>query len=81
MRNLLNKTATVLILSFSIAFYGLTDSLVQGIDSLNNIALHDYNQKLAEVEHQRIADSIKKVELESQLLKLNTTDNLEKDYS
>ncbi len=79
MRNVLNKIATVLILSFSIASYGQTDSLVQGNDSLNNIALHDYNQKLAEVEQQRIADSIKKVELESQLLKLKTTDNLEKN--
>lgn len=36
-------------------------------------------KKLAKVEQQRIADSIKKIELESQLLKLKTTDNLQKE--
>jgi len=66
-------------LSCSIASYGQTDSIVQKNDSINNIALHEYNQKLAKVEQQRIADSIKKIELESQLLKLKTTDNLQKE--
>lgn len=66
-------------LAWSIASYGQTDSLVQKNDSINNIALQDYNQKLIEVEQQRIADSIKKVELESQLSKLKTTDNLQKE--
>lgn len=66
-------------LSCSIASYGQTDSIVQKKDSINNIALHEYNQKLAKVEQQRIADSIKKIELESQLLKLKTTDNLQKE--
>ena len=66
-------------LSCSIASYGQTDSIVQKNDSINNIALHEYNQKLAEVEQHRIADSIKKIELESQLLKLKTTDNFQKE--
>ena len=66
-------------LAWSIASYGQTDSLVQKNDSINNIALQEYNQKLVEVEQQRIADSIKKVELESQLSKLKTTDNLQKE--
>ncbi|MEY1637921.1 mechanosensitive ion channel family protein [Tenuifilum osseticum] len=79
MKNLLKKIATLLMLTFSIASYGQTDVLVQGKDSLNNIVLHELNQKLAEVEQQRIADSIKKAELESQLLKLKTTDNLQKE--
>ncbi len=69
----------MLMLAWSIASYGQTDSLVQKNDSINNIALQDYNQKLIEVEQQRIADSIKKVELESQLSKLKTTDNLQKE--
>ena len=69
----------MLMLSCSIASYGQTDSIVQKNDSINNIALHEYNQKLAKVEQQRIADSIKKIELESQLLKLKTTDNLQKE--
>ena len=69
----------MLMLSCSIASYGQTDSIVQKNDSINNIALNEYNQKLAKVEQQRIADSIKKIELESQLLKLKTTDNLQKE--
>lgn len=69
----------MLMLSCSIASYGQTDSIVQKNDSINNIALHEYNQKLAEVEQHRIADSIKKIELESQLLKLKTTDNFQKE--
>ena len=79
MRNLLTKTITMLLLSCSIASYGQTDSIVQKNDSINNIALNEYNQKLGEVEKLRVADSIKKAELESQLLKLKTTDNLQKE--
>lgn len=56
-----------------------TDSLEQNKDSINNIALEEYNQKLLEFEQQRIADSIKKAELELQLAKLRTTDNLQKE--
>ena len=66
-------------LVWSIAFYGQTDPLVQKKDSINNSALQDYTKKLVEVEQQRIADSIKKAELESQLSKLKTTDNLQKE--
>ena len=69
----------MLMLSCSIASYGQTDSIVQKNDSINNIALNQYNQKLGEVEKLRVADSIKKAELESQLLKLKTTDNLQKE--
>ena len=69
----------MLLLSCSIASYGQTDSIVQKNDSINNIALNEYNQKLGEVEKLRVADSIKKAELESQLLKLKTTDNLQKE--
>ncbi len=79
MRNLLTKIITMLMLSCSIASYGQTDSIVQKNDSINNIALNEYNQKLGEVEKLRVADSIKKAELESQLLKLKTTDNLQKE--
>ena len=68
----------MLMLSCSIASYGQTDSMVQKNDSINNIALHEYNQILGEVEKLRVADSIKKAELESQLHKLKTTDNLQK---
>jgi len=79
MRNLIRKLIPMFLLALSIASYGQTDSLVQKNDSINNIALQEYNQKLVEVEQQRIADSVKKAELESQLSKLKTTDNLEKE--
>lgn len=79
MKNLLKKITTMLVLSCCIASYGQTDSLVQKNDSINNIVLHEYNQKLEEVERLRVADSIKKTELEYQLLKLKTTDNLQKE--
>jgi small-conductance mechanosensitive channel len=79
MRNIIRKIIPMFMLAWSIASYGQTDSLAQKEDSINNIALQKYNQKLVEVEQQRIADSIKKVELESQLSKLKTTDNLQKE--
>ena len=60
MRNIIRKIIPMLMLAWSIASYGQTDSLVQKNDSINNIALQEYNQKLVEVEQQRIADSIKK---------------------
>ena len=49
----------MLMLSCSIASYGQTDSMVQKNDSINNIALNEYNPKLGEVEKLRVADSIK----------------------
>jgi len=66
-------------LAWSIASYGQTSSLDQKNDSINKVALQEYNQKLVEVEQHRIEDSIKKAELESQLSKLKTTDNLQKE--
>ncbi|MBS4000359.1 MAG: mechanosensitive ion channel [Desulfobulbaceae bacterium] len=79
MRTLIRKLLPILLLSYSIASFAQTDSLVQKIDSINNIALQEYNQRLVEVEQQRVADSIKKAELEAQLSKLKTTDNLQKE--
>ena len=53
--------------------------MVVNADSLNAIAIREYHQKLAEVEKQRLADSVKKAELETQLAKLQTADNLDKE--
>jgi len=58
--------------------FGQTDSLSQYNDSINNANLLEYNKRLAEVEKERVADSLKKAELEAQLLALKTTDNLQK---
>jgi len=57
---------------------GQADSLSQYNDSINNANLLGYNKRLDEVEKERVADSLKKAELEAQLLKLKTTDNLQK---
>ncbi|MFT5941368.1 MAG: small-conductance mechanosensitive channel [Sediminicola sp.] len=56
-----------------------TDNINVSKDSINNAVLQQYNQKLAEIEKLRVADSLKKVELENQLSSLKTTDNLQKD--
>lgn len=58
--------------------FGQTDSLSQYNDSINNANLLEYNKRFAEVEKERVADSLKKAELEAQLLALKTTDNLQK---
>lgn len=55
-----------------------SDSLKQS-DSLNARLLKEYDSKLKLIEKQRIEDSIKKAELESQLSQLKTTDNLKKE--
>ncbi|MEO6232731.1 MAG: mechanosensitive ion channel domain-containing protein [Ferruginibacter sp.] len=54
------------------------DSTAKNNDSLNKVLLENYNKKNAEIEQQRINDSIKKTELEIQLNTLKTTDNLKK---
>ena len=68
----------VLVLSFS--SQAQTDSLkTVKNDSIQTSVLHELNSKLAEIEQQRVADSIKKEELESRLKLLSTSDNLEKE--
>ena len=69
----------MLLLFWGIASHGQTDSLIHNADSLNAVTVREYHQKLAEAEEQRIADSIKKAELESQLAALQTADNLDKE--
>lgn len=55
------------------------DSLNVKNDSLNTLILNDYNLKIERIEKLRIADSIKKLELEAKLASLKTTDNLKKE--
>jgi len=68
----------LLLCGISWVSFGQTDSLSQYNDSINNANLLEYNKRLAEVEKERVADSLKKAELEAQLLALKTTDNLQK---
>ncbi|WP_369769354.1 mechanosensitive ion channel family protein [Flavobacterium sp. WC2416] len=55
------------------------DSINKKNDSLNTSIIKNFNEKLAIIEGQRVSDSIKKSELETQLLSLKTTDNLKKE--
>ncbi len=74
------KIALVVLIVFcSWPAIGQQDSLLQVNDTLNRVMLQEYQQQLLEVAAQRKADSIKKLELEAQLLQLKTTDNLQKE--
>lgn len=48
-------------------------------DSINIALLESYNKRLHDIENQRLADSLKKDELELQISALKTTDNLKKE--
>ncbi len=55
------------------------DSVNQSVDTLDRAVFLEYQKRLEEVERQRKIDSIKKVELEEQLLALKTNDKLQKE--
>lgn len=69
----------MLLLLCSLASFGQTDTIAPKKDSLTLRAEQEYRQKLAEIEAMRIADSVRKTELEAQILNLKTVDNLEKE--
>lgn len=64
---------------FSVAQPVPKDSTVLITDSVNTKILKAYNDKLVAIENQRLVDSIKKIELEKELISLKTTDNLKKE--
>ncbi|MDP1624064.1 MAG: mechanosensitive ion channel [Bacteroidales bacterium] len=59
--------------------FAQVDTINTNNDSLNTSILDDFNKKLAEIDQLRVADSIQKSELETQLNSLKTTDNLKKE--
>jgi small-conductance mechanosensitive channel len=76
------RTFLILIVSILFSIHNLQGQENGGFvdhDSLNHSLLLDYNRRLAEVEQQRVADSIKKAELEQRLQALTTTDNIQKE--
>ncbi|WP_439185126.1 mechanosensitive ion channel domain-containing protein [Carboxylicivirga taeanensis] len=79
MRYLIRLVLLLLIMPLNSGVAAQSDSLLQKTDTLNQTLFERYKQKLWEVDRQRKADSLKKVELEAQLLKLKTTDNLQKE--
>ncbi len=79
MNNFKNITVLVLFLLIHFVSGAQTDSISQPNDTLRSAILQDFNMKIAENEQQRIADSIKKADLETRLKLLSTSDNLEKE--
>ncbi|RWX01637.1 mechanosensitive ion channel domain-containing protein [Flavobacterium cerinum] len=68
-----------IVLLFSTMVFAQKDSLAVHNDSINAATLDAYNTKIALIEQQRVADSVKRAALEKQLLSLKTTDNLKKE--
>ena len=70
---------TLLAFIISQKSFAQKDSIVQANDSIAAATLAQYNNSLAEIEQQRIQDSVKRTRLEAQLQSLKTTDNLKKE--
>ena len=77
-KQFLNLVFGLIILS-SASAQPQTDSTIINNDSINASILANYNQQLQQIEQQRLADSVKKAELEIELSSLKTTDNLKKE--
>ena len=76
----LTKYALVLPLFFFFSIVKAQDS-IPSVAPINqdSIRLEQYNTKIQLIESQRVADSIKKVELLAEIQSLKTTDNLKKE--
>lgn len=77
-KQFLNLVFGLIILS-SASAQPQADSTNINNDSINASILANYNQQLQQIEQQRLADSVKKAELEIELSSLKTTDNLKKE--
>jgi small-conductance mechanosensitive channel len=70
---------SLIILLASSIVHGQTDGSIKKNDSVNGTIIKNFNQKIADIESQRLSDSIKKATLEAQIVSLKTTDNLKKE--
>jgi len=76
----LTKYALVLPLFFFFSIVKAQDSIPSvAVINQDSIRLEQYNTKIQIIESQRVADSIKKVELLTEIQSLKTTDNLKKE--
>ena len=69
----------IVLVFFTFTLTGQNQHIVKNNDSINEKILHNFNQKIALFEKQRIADSINKANLEEQLILLKTTDGKRKN--
>ena len=67
------------IVSTSTLCFSQEDTSALKKDSVNIALLDAYNKRFHEIENQRLADSLQRMELEEQINALKTTDNLQKD--
>ncbi|MDD3078931.1 MAG: mechanosensitive ion channel family protein [Paludibacter sp.] len=74
----MKKLYLFFLLFLTLPVLGQNDSLSVLNDSVNQVVLKNYQTKIAEIEEQRLSDSVKKAELQIQLNSLKTTDNLQK---
>jgi small-conductance mechanosensitive channel len=65
----------VILTSQAISVSAQKDSIMPAQDSANKVLLQEFSRRLAEIEQKRLADSIRKSELEQQIIALKTTDN------
>lgn len=79
MKNLKIILLPFFIIAISLFSFAQKDSSFKKTDSLNQVVMQQFSQKLKTIELQRIQDSIKKSELVHQLTLLKTTDNLKKE--
>lgn len=68
--------ASLLLISNALIAQGDTSSVRS--DSIRNVFLQDQARQLKELENQRRNDSLERIDLEGQLIKLKSTDNLKK---
>ena len=78
------KRRIIFLLIFITSFWASNAVFAQEVnkvnnDSINALTLKNFSKSLADIEAQRIVDSIRKAELEEQILALKTTDNLKKE--
>ncbi|WP_072999920.1 mechanosensitive ion channel domain-containing protein [Mariniphaga anaerophila] len=79
MKKIFAKILPLFLVLWSFASSGQVDSTTQTTDSVNIAQFQEQNQKLIEAEKQRIADSLRKAELESELAALKSANDLRKE--
>jgi small-conductance mechanosensitive channel len=71
------QIALLLLITFSVS--AQSDTVYQEQNRGDKLLLQEFSRRLAEIEQKRLADSIRKSELEQQIISLKTTDNIQKE--
>ena len=79
MKSTFRLLTVIILLATTLNVVAQTDTIAVKNDSITTVNISHYKEKLALLEKQRIADSIKKAGLQKQLESLQTTDNTKKE--